>query len=150
MKPKHQRLLFILLAALCIGTAVTLVMRNLEDYIVYFHSPSDIAAKVPSPDEYIRVGGMVKEGSITANGNHTRFTITDYAHDITITHTGTLPSLFREKQGIVAEGHYRDGQFTATTILAKHDEYYMPPEVSKTLKDSDEWKERVQQSIEAP
>ncbi len=148
MKPKHQRLLFILCAAILVGCAVTLFLRTIDEYVVYFHAPADIAVNPPSSDTIIRVGGMVKDGSIIANGEHITFTVTDYSHDVMIDYTGTLPSLFREGQGIVAEGTYRDGTFYASTILAKHDEYYMPPEVAKTLK-SEDWKKKANETITA-
>ena len=141
MKPKHQRLFLLLIAALMVGGAATVILRNLEDYVVYFYSPSDIATRPPALNHYIRVGGLVKEGSITHVDDRTiRFVVTDNAHDLTITYTGVVPSLFRAGQGVVAEGTMRDGVMVAKTILAKHDEYYMPPEVAKSLKKSGHWK----------
>lgn len=141
MKPKHQRLLLVLCALSMIAIAATLILRNLESYVVYFYAPSDVVASPPPADRYVRVGGLVREGSITHPAPTTiRFVVTDNAHDLTITYTGIIPSLFRAGQGVVAEGYIINGQMQAKTILAKHDEYYMPPEVAKSLKKSGHWK----------
>jgi cytochrome c-type biogenesis protein CcmE len=100
---------------------------------VFFYPPSDIE-KITNAKTKIRVGGLVKENSvITLSANKIRFTITDYKNTLIIEYTGILPALFREKQGIVAEGTFVDGVFEAKNLLAKHDENYMPPEVVKTL-----------------
>ncbi len=141
MKPKYQRLILLSAALFLCGAAVMLLLRSLEDYVVYFYSPSDLAEQPPAAEQYIRAGGLVKEGSVVQTAEGTvHFVVTDYAHDMTIHYTGILPGLFREGQGIVAEGHYRDGVIHAKSILAKHDEYYMPPEVAKSLKASGHWK----------
>jgi cytochrome c-type biogenesis protein CcmE len=105
----------------------------LEDNIVFFYPPSDIE-KITNAKTKIRVGGLVKENSVVIlSANKIRFTITDYKNTLIIEYTGILPALFREKQGIVAEGTFVDGVFEAKNLLAKHDENYMPPEVVKTL-----------------
>jgi cytochrome c-type biogenesis protein CcmE len=134
MKPKHQRLLFISLACIIIAALAFTLMRNIEEYIVYFYAPSDIAANPPQQKTFIRVGGMVKQGSVAQQKNTLYFTLTDYAHEVDVVYTGLVPALFREDQGIVAEGYFNGTHLNASTILAKHDENYMPPEVAKTLK----------------
>jgi cytochrome c-type biogenesis protein CcmE len=141
MKPKHQRLVLVIIALAMVGAAVSVVLRNLEDYVVYFYAPSDVVAHPPPFDRYVRVGGLVKEGSIVHDGDMTiRFTVTDYAHDLVVTYRGIVPGLFRAGQGVVAEGYVQNGAMVAKMILAKHDEYYMPPEVAKSLKKSGHWK----------
>lgn len=136
MKPRHQRLSLFCLAALMVGGAAVLLMRNLDEYTVYFYSPADLVTN-PPPTGYIRVGGLVKEGSVSRpDESRLRFEVTDHQHDLVIVYDGIVPALFREGQGVVAEGYYRDGMVEAERILAKHDEYYMPPEVAKTLKQS--------------
>ncbi len=156
MKQKHQRLLFLSIAIIAIAAIGILLLRNLEDYIVYFYSPSDIASAPPAAKQNIRAGGMVKTGSVRQEGSVLYFTLTDYAHDINVRYAGSVPSLFREEQGIVAEGTYDGTLFQATTILAKHDENYMPPEVAKTVKNGDvsrnvkeNWKDNAAQTIKA-
>jgi cytochrome c-type biogenesis protein CcmE len=141
MKPKHQRLLLVGCALAMIALAATLILRNLETYVVYFYAPSDVVASPPPMDRYVRVGGLVREGSITHPAPTViRFVVTDNAHDLTITYTGVVPGLFRAGQGVIAEGYIMDGAMQAKTILAKHDEYYMPPEIAKSLKKSGHWK----------
>ena len=99
-----------------------------------------IAAKAPAPGLRLRVGGLVQEGSVVKQGNEVRFVVTDLAHTVPVTFRGILPDLFREGQGVIAEGHFKDGVFAANEVLAKHDEKYMPPEVVDALKKSGEWK----------
>ena len=147
MKPRHQRLLLVVIALAMVGGAVAIVLRNLEAYVVYFYAPSDVIAHPPPPERYVRVGGLVKEGSIIHLDAMTiRFTVTDEVHDLVITYKGVVPGLFRAGQGVVAEGYIKDGAMTAGTILAKHDEYYMPPEVAKALKKSGHWKGEKRES----
>ena len=114
-------------------TGVYFILSNLEDNIVFFYPPSDIE-KIMNARTKIRVGGLVKENSvIILADNKIRFTITDYKNTLIIEYHGILPALFREKQGIVAEGTFINGIFEAKKLLAKHDENYMPPEIVKTL-----------------
>lgn len=143
MKAKHQRLWFIVVGLLMLGGAVALVMSSFKESIVYFYSPSDIATKPPAAGEHVRVGGLVKEGSITKGESLAiTFITTDMVNDVIIHYQGELPALFREGQGMVAEGHFTDnGEFQADRILAKHDENYMPPEVARSLKKSGHWKD---------
>ena len=141
MKPKHQRLAFISLGFLLLAGAVALVLTAFQDNLVFFHSPTDLKTKVISAEQRLRVGGLVAEGSVQqiADAN-VRFTVTDLANSVQVNFRGILPDLFREGQGIVAEGHFRDGIFQATEVLAKHDETYMPVEVADAIKKSGQWK----------
>ena len=115
----------------------------LSDRIVFFNSPSDVIAKGLTPGTRIRLGGLVEEGSLVkADGGAVRFKVTDRAHSLPVAYTGILPDLFREGQGVVAEGVIAgDGSFTADTVLAKHDERYMPKEVVEALKKQGKWQE---------
>ncbi len=141
MTPKTQRLWFTLCAVACISAATLLTLQALEQDIVFFYAPSDLQTKAPAEDTLVRVGGLVKEGSVRYDtGQRVMFTVTDGAHDLTIHATEALPALFREGQGVVAEGYLTHGVLKATRILAKHDETYMPPEVAAALKKSGHWK----------
>ncbi|MEX0921848.1 MAG: cytochrome c maturation protein CcmE [Rhodovibrionaceae bacterium] len=141
MKPKRQRLTLILLGMLALAGATALVLTAFEDNLVFFYSPSDIQAEPPPEGRNLRVGGLVLEGSVEklADGA-VRFTLSDTANELPVVFAGILPDLFREGQGIVAEGRFGpEGVFHAEEVLAKHDENYMPPEVAEALKKSGEW-----------
>jgi cytochrome c-type biogenesis protein CcmE len=142
MKPKRRRL-WLLVGSLCVlGAAATLVLTALNDNIVFFYSPTQIADKKPGPERRFRLGGLVEPGSLKKDGQEARFTITDMAKTVPVVYRGLLPDLFREGQGVIAEGTLgADGVFTAREVLAKHDENYMPPEVAKALKESGRWNE---------
>ncbi|MFK7967675.1 MAG: cytochrome c maturation protein CcmE [Rickettsiaceae bacterium] len=132
-KRAHSRLFSIMGLFIIASVGIYFILSNLEDNIVFFYPPSDIE-KIINAKTKIRVGGLVKENSIEVLApNQIRFTITDYQHDLVVEYVGLLPTLFREKQGIVAEGIFTDGLFLAKRLLAKHDENYMPPEVKKIL-----------------
>lgn len=132
-KRKQTRLRTIIGLLAIISIGVYLVLSNLEDNIVFFYPPSKLD-KVASSKTKIRVGGLVKENSIIVLApNKIRFIITDYKSDLMIEYTGILPALFREKQGIVAEGIIVNDVFVTTTLLAKHDENYTPPEIESII-----------------
>jgi len=139
MKPKHQRLLMLALAVAALGGAVAATLVALEENMVFFHSPTELATKEVAPSQRLRIGGLVAENSVVKSGSDVRFVVTDGAHTINVAYRGLLPDLFREGQGIVAEGTFQNGTFTAREVLAKHDENYMPPEVVEALKKSGEW-----------
>jgi cytochrome c-type biogenesis protein CcmE len=122
--------------------AAFLVLSALQDSIVFFYSPSDIEAKNVEPGRRIRIGGLVTQGSVQkSGGTNVSFDISDGARTIKVSYHGLLPDLFREGQGIVAEGRLESlGQLTADTVLAKHDEKYMPPEVAESLKKTGVWR----------
>jgi cytochrome c-type biogenesis protein CcmE len=132
-KQRRGTLIGVCLAVLM--TAVGLVLFALQDSIVFFHTPSDIAEKPVTPGQRFRLGGLVAAGSVKrGEGAKIDFVVTDTLKEIPVTYEGMLPDLFREGQGVVAEGKLTpDGRFVADTVLAKHDETYMPPEVAKAL-----------------
>ena len=142
MKPKHQRLTFIIVALISVSIAISIILNNFNDNLVFFYSPSELTEKNIKQGDTIRIGGLIKKGSvITEGGNQTNFTLTDLSESIDVTYTGILPPMFREEQGMVATGSLQsDGSFKADVLLTKHDENYMPPEVADALKKSGEWK----------
>ena len=120
------------------ATIIFLIFKSLEKNVVYFFSPTEIYDKPSiSFDKRIRIGGLVKEKSIIKNQTSIKFIITDLKNEIIVTYNGVIPNLFAEGKGVIAEGHLKDKKyFVADSILAKHDENYMPPEVSKALEKS--------------
>ena len=132
-KAKHQRLVLLLLAVAAVLGAVLLAMSAMKDQAAYFYAPADVVRKGLPLDRAVRVGGMVRPGSLQRlpDGTTIRFIVGDETDaTIPVTFTGIVPDLFREGSGVVAEGRFRpDGQFVATEILAKHDENYMPPKL---------------------
>lgn len=142
MKRKHKRLTFVIIAMALVGLATGLILFALGDGVSLFHSPTDIANKQPGPDQRLRLGGLVEEGSVVREEGSAlvRFVVTDLENTVAVSYEGLLPDLFREGQGIVAEGRMQNGVFVASEVLAKHDEKYMPPEVADALKKSGQWK----------
>ena len=144
MKPKSQRLIILFFFLSLLSLSTFLVLKSLEDNIVYFYSPTDINKKIFSNEidlsKKIRIGGLVKENSILKEGKKISFKIYDGIDEILVTYNGILPDLFREEQGIVALGKIENKNFSAIEILAKHDENYMPKEVSDMLKKNGKWK----------
>lgn len=137
MSPKQKRLASLAAIALLLGGAVALVLGALRDNIVFFYTPSEITTA--NAGSQIRLGGLVKAGSVSIDGLQSQFTVTDGSAEITVRTTSALPSLFREGQGVVAEGRIEGGVLTATNVLAKHDETYMPKEVADSLKEQGVW-----------
>ena len=131
------RFFFILLVSLILILSVFLILRSLEENVIYFQSPTEIKILSEIEKKKIRVGGMVKNNSISIISNEVKFVITDFKNEINVIYSGVVPNLFTEGKGVVAEGYLRDKNFfLATKILAKHDENYMPPEVSEALEKS--------------
>lgn len=142
MTRKQRRLYFVLLGMLAIGGATALVLTALGDTMVYFYTPSEMAGKQIGPERRVRLGGLVEKGSVAKDHETTNFIVTDLTSTLPVTYTGVLPDLFREGQGVVAEGRLgKDGVFHASEVLAKHDEKYMPKEVADQLKKSGRWQE---------
>jgi cytochrome c-type biogenesis protein CcmE len=144
MTRKRRRLLALALGLGLLGAATAMVLAAFNDNLVFFYGPSDLAAKAISPGRRIRIGGLVEKQSLKreAGGSSVDFRVTDGKTDIAVVFDGVLPDLFREGQGVVAEGRLRaDGVFVATSVLAKHDEKYMPPEVADALKKAGRWQE---------
>jgi len=140
VKPKHQRLILVVLAVAALLGAVLLAMWGLQDRAAYFVTPSDIAAGKVQPDKAMRLGGMVVKGSLNRDpdGLTVRFIVSDTKAETPVVFRGITPDLFKEGNGVVAEGRLgTDGQFVADNILAKHDERYMPPQMANELLPSD-------------
>ena len=130
------RFFFILLVLITLILSVFLILKSLEENVVYFKSPSDIKTLSETNKNKIRVGGMVKKNSISIKEKKLNFIITDFENEINVSYSGAVPNLFSEGKGVVAEGYLKDKSFfLATKILAKHDENYMPPEVKEALKE---------------
>ena len=128
------RFLFIVIILITLILTVFLILKSLEENVVYFQSPSEINSSAELNKNKIRIGGMVKKNSISVNANEITFIITDFKNEINVTYTGAIPNLFEEEKGVVAEGTLKDRNFfSASKILAKHDENYMPPEVKAAL-----------------
>ena len=143
MTRKRRRLITLLAALLALGAATALVLAAFNDNLVFFYSPSDLAEKAVGPERRIRIGGLVENDSVVkqVDGHAVAFRVTDGKTELRVVYDGILPDLFREGQGVVAEGKLRDGVFVASSVLAKHDEKYMPPEVADALKRSGHWQE---------
>tara|TARA_B100000214_G_scaffold12140_1_gene8711 strand:+ start:13 stop:432 length:420 start_codon:yes stop_codon:yes gene_type:complete len=128
------RFLFVTLILVTLILTVFLVLKSLEENVVYFQSPTEIKTLSELDTNKIRVGGMVKKNSININSDEVNFIITDFKNEINVSYSGAVPNLFAEEKGVVAEGFLKDRNFfSATKILAKHDENYMPPEVKAAL-----------------
>ena len=128
------RFLFIFLILITLILTVFLILKSLEENVVYFKSPSEIKVLSELENKKIRVGGMVKKSSILITADEVKFIITDFKNEINVSYSGAIPNLFEEGKGVVAEGFLKDRNFfSATKILAKHDENYMPPEVKEAL-----------------
>ena len=136
-KKVKLRAIFILSIFFSLILIVFLVFKSLEENVVYFKSPTEIKDLTELTSKKIRVGGMVKEKSINVNQSEVNFVITDFKNELIVNYSGSVPNLFEEGKGVVAEGFLKDRNFlTAVKILAKHDENYMPPEVKEALKES--------------
>ena len=143
MNPKYRRLFITIIIVLTLGLATKLILMALEDNIVYFYTPNDLIKKFEDTQNIqnkIRIGGLVLESSIKKEGGKTLFIITDKKKEVKVVFDGPLPDLFREGQGIVAEGMFQNNNFIASEVLAKHDENYIPPEVADALKKNNVWK----------
>ncbi|HEY8160910.1 MAG: cytochrome c maturation protein CcmE [Methylocystis sp.] len=140
MTRKGKRLTLIFGALTALGLAAGLMLFALRDNIVFFYTPSELAQKQVAPGARLRIGGLVKEGSVVRNGKDVAFTVTDKTKDLGVAYTGLLPDLFREGQGVVVDGLLQpDGKFKADSVLAKHDERYMPRDLADKLKQQGVW-----------
>jgi len=136
MKSRHKKLLVIVFGLVGIGIAATLILNAFQSNLVFFFSPSEVAAGKAPTDRAFRIGGLVEDGSVKrqADGLTVNFVVTDTAKSMPVVYKGILPDLFKEGKGVVAEGKLgEDGLFTASQVLAKHDENYMPPEAAQAL-----------------
>ena len=142
MTRKRRRLIAVLTGLAMLGGATALMLAAFNDNLVFFYSPSDLAQKAVGPERRIRIGGLVENQSLVKYDSlRVAFRVTDGKSELKVVYDGLLPDLFREGQGVVAEGKLRgDGIFVASSVLAKHDEKYMPPELAKALKEQGEWR----------
>ena len=152
MKPKRKRLIFVTVGVAILGVAAALILYAFQGSITFFMSPSDLASDASKPAGTIRLGGLVEKGSVVRGPDGAvSFKVTDLSHDVRVVYRGILPDLFREGQGVVTEGRLgADGVFRASTVLAKHDEKYMPPEVAAALKKSGHWQDEDMKKYGAP
>lgn len=142
MKPKHQRLLLIGIALLGLGISTFLILTAFRENLVFFYTPCDLTQKKIHASQRIRIGGLVKPHSIHHSGEKVHFEIIDQKAILKVSYNGLLPDLFREGKGVVAEGYLRQpDHFHAESVLAKHDENYMPPEVAKRLQEEGFWRD---------
>ena len=134
MKPRHKRAAIIIGALAALGIAAYFVLNAFQSNLVFFFSPTQVAAGEAPKNRTFRIGGLVKEGSVKRDNLTVSFVVTDTSKDVPTTYTGILPDLFKEGKGVVAQGKFdADGKFVATEVLAKHDENYMPPEAQQAL-----------------
>ena len=136
MKPRHKKLAAIGGLVSATGVIVALVLNAFQSNLVFFYSPTQVAAKEAPAARTFRVGGLVEAGSVKVEGTLVQFVITDTAQKVPVRYTGILPDLFKEGKGVVAQGQLKQGVFEAREVLAKHDENYMPPEAAEALKNA--------------
>ena len=130
------RFLFVVIILITLILTTFLILKSLEENVVYFQSPSEIKSISEIESKKLRIGGMVKKNSILINSDEINFIITDFKNEVNVTYSGVVPNLFEEGKGVVAEGYLKDRNFfIASKILAKHDENYMPPEVKAALEE---------------
>lgn len=152
MTRKQRRLTVIFGGLAVLGVALGLVLNALNDSVVFFRSPTDVAEQASPPGKRFRIGGLVEKGSVVRGQDASvSFAVTDTKTSVKVSYQGLLPDLFREGQGVVAEGKLStDGVFLADTVLAKHDETYMPPEVAEALKKQGVWRQTGGEEAKAP
>ena len=136
MKPRHQKLALLGGLMCAVGAVVALVLNAFESNLVFFYSPTQVAAEEAPSTRTFRVGGLVEAGSVKVDGTQVQFVITDTAQKVPVRYVGILPDLFKEGKGVVAQGQLNNGVFVAREVLAKHDENYMPPEAAEALKNA--------------
>jgi cytochrome c-type biogenesis protein CcmE len=143
MKPRHRRLAIAAAVVCAMGAATVLVLNAFRSNLVFFYSPSQVAAKEAPAERTFRLGGLVQTGSVQRDGVNVRFVVTDTAVMVPVRYEGILPDLFKEGKGVVAQGRLKDGVFVASEVLAKHDENYMPPEAAEALAKARQVNERM-------
>ena len=147
MKPRHKRLAIAGGVVVAVGAIAALVLNAFQSNLVFFYSPTQIAAHEAPANRTFRVGGLVQEGSVKRDGVKVNFVVTDTAKTVPVQYEGILPDLFKEGKGVVAQGQLKDGVFEAREVLAKHDENYMPPEAAEALKHGQQVNEKVGKSV---
>ena len=147
MKPRHKRAAIVVGVLAAVGVAVTLVLNAFNSNLVFFYTPTQIAAKEAPQGRTFRIGGLVQAGTVARDGVTVRFLVTDTAQTVPVRYEGVLPDLFKEGKGVVAQGQLGpDGVFVAREVLAKHDENYMPPEAADALQRAEKMK-RMQSTV---
>ena len=145
MKPRHKRLIAIAAGLAALGVAAALVLSAFQQNLVFFFTPSQVAANEAPQGRTFRIGGMVEKGSVKREGVEVRFVVTDTAKSVPVVYSGALPDLFREGKGVVAQGQLGpDGVFRAREVLAKHDENYMPPDAAHALEQAQKAQKTLQ------
>ena len=147
MKSRHKRLAIAAGVLCAIAAAAALVMNAFQSNLVFFYSPSQVAAKEAPTARTFRIGGLVQEGSVKRDGVMVHFVVTDTANTVPVRYQGILPDLFKEGKGVVAQGQLNAGVFEAREVLAKHDENYMPPEAAEAVKKAGEVNHKVGASV---
>jgi cytochrome c-type biogenesis protein CcmE len=148
VKPRHKRLAAIGAGLAALGIAAALVLSAFQKNLVFFFTPSQVAAHEAPQNRTFRIGGMVEKGSVKREGVDVHFVVTDTARTIPVVYSGALPDLFREGKGVVAQGQLgADGVFRAREVLAKHDENYMPPEAAEAVKRAHEMEQRMSKTL---
>ena len=147
MKPRHKRLAIAGGGVVALGAAAALVLNAFQSNLVFFYTPTQIAAHEAPSGRTFRVGGMVEQGTLQRDGTSVSFIVTDTARSIPVRFTGILPDLFKEGKGVVAQGKLEGGVFVAREVLAKHDENYMPPEAAEALKRAREGKGQLAETM---
>ncbi len=147
MKPRNKRLALAGGVVLAVAAIAALVLNAFQSNLVFFYSPSQIAANEAPHGRTFRIGGMVEEGTVKRDGLYVNFIVTDTAKTIPVRYQGILPDLFKEGKGVVAQGKLQDGTFVASEVLAKHDENYMPPEAAEAMKRAQEGKAHLGDSV---
>jgi cytochrome c-type biogenesis protein CcmE len=149
MKPRHKRAAIVLGVLSAVGVAAALVLNAFNANLVFFYTPTQIAAKEAPQGRTFRIGGLVKEGSVARDGVTVRFIVTDTVQAVPVRFEGVLPDLFKEGKGVVAQGQLgADGVFAAREVLAKHDENYMPPEAADALQRADKMKAKMASTLQ--
>ena len=147
MKPRHRRAVLIVAGVAVVGVAAALILSAFRQNLVFFYTPSDVAANKVPANQTFRIGGLVESGSLKRDGVRVTFRVTDTAQTITVSYDGILPDLFREGKGVVAEGKIESGgMFHASEVLAKHDENYMPPDAAHALEQA----EKARRTLKVP
>jgi len=150
MKPRHKKFAIVGVILAGVGIAVALVLNAFQSNLVFFYSPSQIAAKEAPVGRTFRIGGLVQPGSLQRDGVEVRFLVTDNVQTVPVKYSGILPDLFKEGKGVVAQGKIgENGVFVAKEVLAKHDENYMPPEAAEALKNAKDTNARIASTMPA-
>ena len=148
LKPRHKKLALAAFLLVATAAVVALVLNAFQSNLVFFYTPTQVAANEAPQARTFRIGGMVQEGSVVRNGTQVSFVVTDTVRTVPVTYNGILPDLFKEGKGVVAQGQLKDGLFQAREVLAKHDENYMPPEAAEALKQAKQGNRQIGATVQ--